>query len=146
MRRNWPVAAWFVSAALAAAAFGQSSAVRGSEACASCHSEIYKSYSKTVMATASGMAFDGLITGEFEHKPSGVRYSVYQKDGRAWMSYERGDDLRGQRELLYFIGSGVKGRSYLFSQQGFLFETPDVKTRTQLDRLIAELSGERDLD
>jgi hypothetical protein len=29
---------------------------------------------------------------------------------------------------------------------GFLFETPDVKTRTQLDRLIAELSGERDLD
>jgi tetratricopeptide (TPR) repeat protein len=124
MRRNWPVAAWFVSAALAAAAFGQSSAVRGSEACASCHSEIYKSYSKTVMATASGMAFDGLITGEFEHKPSGVRYSVYQKDGRAWMSYERGDDLRGQRELLYFIGSGVKGRSYLFSQQGFLFETP----------------------
>jgi len=102
------------------------SGVAGNEACASCHAEIYNSYLKTVMAGASGPAGEGLITGEFRHKPSGVTYRVYEQDGRAWMSYEREKEsgFRGQRELLYFIGSGVKGRSYLFSVQGFLFETP----------------------
>ena len=57
----------------------------GSEACSSCHSEIYKSYSKTVMANASGLAVDGVITGEFSDKTSGVRYRVYTQDeqGRA---------------------------------------------------------------
>jgi len=98
----------------------------GNEACASCHREIYNSYVKTVMATASGAAAEGLITGELRHKPSGVVYRVYQQDGRVWMSYEREkeSEFRGQRELLYFIGSAVKGRSYLFSERGFLFETP----------------------
>jgi tetratricopeptide (TPR) repeat protein len=122
-------------------------AVAGSEACASCHAEIYKSYSKTVMANASGPASDGVITGEFSDKTSGVRYRVYKQDEQAplgppgssplsseqapsrthtvWMSYEReSEKFRGQRELLYFIGSGRKGRSYLFSAQEFLFETP----------------------
>ncbi len=130
----------------------------GSEVCSGCHSEIYKSYMKTVMATASGPAAEGVITGEFDHKASGVHYKVYELDGSSraslgpgesvrlgpegagcargtdecvrsptvWMSYERtGDEeFRGQRELLYFIGSGRKGRSYLFSEQGFLFESP----------------------
>lgn len=144
-------------------------AAPGNEACAGCHSEIYKSYSKTVMANASGPASDAVITGEFLHKPSGVRYRVFQEDANArgasgsktrahtnseahtdqapldqapsnqassnhapsnqahtvWMSYERASEkFSGQRELLYFIGSGRKGRSYLFSDDGFLFETP----------------------
>src|SRR5208282_1692476 len=100
--------------------------VPGNEACASCHAEIYASYMNTVMAGASGAASDGLITGEFKHKPSGVLYRVYEQGDRTWMSYEREkeNDFRGQRELLYFLGSGVKGRAYLFSVQGFLFETP----------------------
>ncbi len=78
------------------------------------------------MANASGLAGDGLITGEFKHKKSGVFYRVYQQNDPVWISYEREkeSEFRGQRELLYFIGSGVKGRSYLFSMQGFLFETP----------------------
>jgi tetratricopeptide (TPR) repeat protein len=99
--------------------------VQGSEACAGCHSEIYKFYSKTVMANASGLARDAVIAGDFNHKPSGVHYRVYEQDGRVWLSYEREEEgLRGQRELLYFIGSGRKGRTYLFSEQGFLFEIP----------------------
>jgi tetratricopeptide (TPR) repeat protein len=97
----------------------------GNEACSGCHAEIYKSYGKTVMANASGLAGDGLITGEFNDKTSGVRYRVYKQEERVWMSYERASEkFQGQRELLYFIGSGRKGRSYLFSVQGFLFETP----------------------
>lgn len=99
---------------------------QGSEACTRCHAEIGSSYQKTVMAGASGAASDGLITGQLDDKDSGVRYRVYQQDGRVWMSYERGgrDSIRGQRELLYFIGSGKKGRTYLFADESFLFETP----------------------
>jgi len=98
----------------------------GSEACARCHAEITKSYRNTVMATASGPAAEGLTTGHFEHKSSGVHYRVYEQDGKVWMSYDRGgnDALHGQRELSYFIGSGKKGRTYLFSDQGFWFEAP----------------------
>ena len=110
----------------AGAPSSETKSVPGNDACRSCHSEIYNSYVNTVMAKASGLANDGLITGEFTHKPSRVHYRVYQQDGRVWMSYERESEegFRGQRELLYFIGSGVKGRTYLFSVDGFLFEAP----------------------
>ncbi len=103
------------------------------------------------MATASGPATDAFIGGGFTNKASGVTYRVYEQDdssraslgpsrslpGQApirthttaqkiLMSYERASEagFRGQRELLYFIGSGVKGRTYLFSIDGFLFEAP----------------------
>jgi Cytochrome c554 and c-prime len=98
----------------------------GTEACSSCHAEIANAYRKTAMATASGPARDGLTTGEFEHKESRVHYRVYEQDGKVWMSYERSgkDEIQGKRELQYFIGSGRKGRTYLFSRDGFWFETP----------------------
>ena len=129
MRLSPAIAASLLMVLVARPSLAQGSAVShdaGSEACSSCHEEIYNSYSKTAMAKASGPAADGLVTGEFSHKPSGIRYSVYQKDGRTWMSYEREKEsgFHGQRELLYFLGSGVKGRSYIFPVQGFLFETP----------------------
>jgi tetratricopeptide (TPR) repeat protein len=78
------------------------------------------------MARASGKAADGLVTGEFFHRNSGVKYGIFNRDGRTWMAYQREGERgpRGQRELLYYIGSGRKGRSYLFSVEGFLFETP----------------------
>jgi len=78
------------------------------------------------MATASGAAADGLVAGEFSDKSVAVRYRVYQQDGKVWMSYgyQGKNGVRGQKELLYFIGSGRKGRTYLFSDDGFWFETP----------------------
>jgi len=98
----------------------------GSEACSSCHSEIYKSYEKTAMARASGAARDGLIAGEFDDRISGVHYRVFGRNDRIWMSYGRKGEnqVQGERELLYYIGSGKKGRSYLFFEDGYLFETP----------------------
>jgi predicted CXXCH cytochrome family protein len=48
----------------------------------------------------------------------------------AWLSYDRptleapGRSLEGERELEYFIGSGHRGRTYLFEKQGFWFESP----------------------
>lgn len=105
-------------------AVGQSSA--GNEVCASCHRSIFDTYSKTPMANASGPAIQQLISGEFFHKKSGVKYRVYQQNGKAWLGFERQNDpsVKGKRELLYFIGSNRVGRSYLFQTDGFLFETP----------------------
>jgi hypothetical protein len=94
--------------------------------CAECHADIVASYSRTIMARASAPATQDLVPGEFTHKPSGVHFRVYSEDGKAWMSYERPGDpvVRGKRELTYSIGSGVKGKTFLFSEEGFLFETP----------------------
>jgi predicted CXXCH cytochrome family protein len=98
----------------------------GNEACAKCHAEIYKSYAATAMAQASGPAMQGLLMGEFLHATSRVHYRVYSENGQAWMSFERSGDneIRGKKELLYFIGTGHRGRTYLFSQDNFVFEAP----------------------
>ena len=98
----------------------------GNEACARCHSAIYESYQKTSMAHASGPAIDALTPAEFTHKESGIHYRIYGENGRAWLGFDRPGDpaVQGKRELLYYIGSGRRGRSYLFETDGFLFESP----------------------
>jgi cytochrome c-type biogenesis protein CcmH/NrfG len=98
----------------------------GNEACGRCHASIYNSYQRTPMAHASGPATEDLKSTSFVHAKSGVRYGIYSEDGKAWLSFERPGDpgLTGKRQLLYFIGSGHRGRSYLFSVDGFVFESP----------------------
>jgi tetratricopeptide (TPR) repeat protein len=78
------------------------------------------------MAQASGLATDNLIPADFVHQKSGVHFRIYPEDGKVWLSFERPNDpsVRGKRELLYYIGSGRRGRSYLFAVDGFLFESP----------------------
>lgn len=78
------------------------------------------------MAHASGNADENLISGEFTHQRSGVHYSIYSEAGKVWLAFERpGDPLvHGKRELLYYIGEGRRGRTYLFSDDGFVFESP----------------------
>jgi tetratricopeptide (TPR) repeat protein len=98
-------------------------------ACAKCHRHIYDSYERTPMARASGPAADGLIPGDFAHAASGIRYRLFLKDGQAWLSYQRTStdparSLQGQQELLYYLGSGKRGRTYLFQQEGYWFEIP----------------------
>jgi Tfp pilus assembly protein PilF len=98
----------------------------GNQACAKCHDKVYQSYMKSAMAQASGLAAENLVPGSFTHKPSGVTYGVYSADGKAWLSFERPGDpmVRGRRDLLYYIGQGRRGRTYLFSVDGFVFEAP----------------------
>ncbi len=101
---------------------------RGSDAaCARCHREIYERCEKTPMANASGLARDGFIAADFEHAASGIHYRITEDQGRVWLSYERNDFARpldGRQELRYFLGSGKRGRTYLFEQQGYWFEAP----------------------
>jgi predicted CXXCH cytochrome family protein len=81
------------------------------------------------MANASGPAAGGFIPADFLHTASGVHYRVSEEAGHVWLSYERENPspdkaLKGHQELLYFIGSGKRGRTYLFEQSGYWFESP----------------------
>ncbi len=98
----------------------------GNEACAKCHGAISESYKNTAMAHASGPATDNLIAGDFSHQASGVNYRIYSDAGTVWLSFDRPGDptVHGKRELLYYIGQGRRGRTYLFSDDGFIFESP----------------------
>jgi predicted CXXCH cytochrome family protein len=98
----------------------------GNQACAKCHAPIYESYMRTAMASASGPATESLIAGEFTHKPSGVHYKVASEDGKVWLTFGRLGDpfVHDKREFLYYIGHGRRGRTYFFSTDGFVFESP----------------------
>jgi len=85
------------------------------------------------MARGSGAAVDGLLQGGFLHTASGIRYNVFLRDGKVWMSYDRDATpgipneqtaLHGEKQLIYFIGSGHRGRTYLYQEDGQWFETP----------------------
>jgi len=78
------------------------------------------------MAHASGPAEANLISGDFTHQKSGVHYRIYSENGRVWLGFERrgAASVSGKRQLLFYIGSGRRGRSYLFTTDGFLFESP----------------------
>jgi len=78
------------------------------------------------MAHASGPATANLISADFFHSPSGVHYRICSENARVWLSFERPGDsaVNGKRELLYYIGSGHRGLTYLFARDGFLFESP----------------------
>jgi hypothetical protein len=98
----------------------------GNEVCSRCHASIYASYSRTNMAHASGPAEENLIPADFTHATSGVHYRIYREDGHVWLSFDRPGDpsVHGRRQLLYYIGSGHRGLTYLFSVDGFFFESP----------------------
>jgi predicted CXXCH cytochrome family protein len=88
------------------------------------------------MANASGLAADGFLPASFTHAASGISYRIVEQDGRVYLTFAREaaaglpdgaeDDrsLHGQRELKYFLGSGKRGRTYLFEQEGYWFEIP----------------------
>jgi predicted CXXCH cytochrome family protein len=91
------------------------------------------------MANASGLAAEGFLPGGFSHEASGISYRMIEREGRVYLTFVRNpnvsgslagpagiDDrsLNGQRELKYFIGSGKRGRTYLFDQDGYWFEIP----------------------
>jgi len=99
--------------------------------CASCHREIYGRYMKTPMAQASGPAVDGMVSvpADFVHKVSGVHYRITESSGMVYLEYDRSDKasggrLHGEEELRYFLGSGTRGRTFLFQREGYWFEIP----------------------
>ena len=98
----------------------------GNEACAKCHLAIATSYATKPMARGSGLATENFLPGEFRDPVSGVHYRVYVENGGAWLSFDRDGEapLHGKRKLDYFIGSGHRGKTFVFSEDGFSFESP----------------------
>jgi tetratricopeptide (TPR) repeat protein len=97
--------------------------------CARCHQQIYDSWKSTPMAHASGPAAEGFIPADFTHAASGVHYRVYLDHEQVWLSYERPDappgrELNGKQQLLFYLGSGRRGRTWLFEREGYWYEIP----------------------
>ncbi len=95
-------------------------------ACGQCHRDIFEKYLATPMANASGSAMDKFEPGAFDHKPSGVSYKLFARDQHAMLSFtsSRNPEIHAERRLDYFLGSGHLGITYLYSIQGYLFESP----------------------
>ena len=94
-------------------------------ACAGCHAAIFRGYEQTPMARGSGLAVEGKLEGGFRHTSSGVDYRVFLRADALWLTFDRASPpLDGERKLLYFIGSGWRGRTYLYQQAGQWFEAP----------------------
>jgi len=94
--------------------------------CGQCHAEILHSYLETPMANASGLAAERLKTGVYEHKLSGVRYSLSLQSSQLMLTYQdqKDPEIAASRKLEYFLGSGHLGLTYLYSLNGYLFESP----------------------
>ncbi len=89
------------------------------KACIQCHAAIVNTYQKTSMAKGSGLATEQLDAATFTHQTSGVTYKVSEKDGIARLHSTRESEvapLDDSEQLAYYIGSGIHGRTYLFSR------------------------------
>ncbi len=118
---------WLLGATLfALPAAAQTTVAKADAPCARCHSAIYASYLETPKAHASGLAADHLLPGEFTAAPSGVQYAVSQSASTASLSFSdpQNANIRGQHQLQYFLGSGHLGVTYLYTQDGYLLESP----------------------
>jgi hypothetical protein len=102
----------------------------GSKACAACHAEIFARYSATGMATSSGLVGTGRFQENFDSaaftdEASGAAYKIGKAGGKYEFLFSKSAPaLEGKRDLEWFVGSGGIGRSYLFSVDGFLFQSP----------------------
>lgn len=94
--------------------------------CEKCHRAIYRSYLLTPMANASGLAAERFIPGKFEHRASGVEYTISESGGTPVLSYRdlRDPSVSGHWPLTYFLGSGHLGTTWLYSLNHYLFESP----------------------
>jgi Doubled CXXCH motif (Paired_CXXCH_1)/Cytochrome c554 and c-prime len=118
------MAFWFVTAGAQRPV--KVSSVRTADAvCEKCHREVFEKYLATPMANASGQALDKFQPGVLEHMASGIKYRLFVRDQQAMLCFRRRDPyLRQERPLEYFLGSGHLGITYLYSVDGYLFESP----------------------
>jgi predicted CXXCH cytochrome family protein len=102
----------------------------GSQACASCHADIYRSYMRTPMARSSGRlseSKESMERSEFRDSHSAYAYRVGREGGGYFLEFTQqraNPPIQGRRPLEYFVGSGAHARSYMLSVDGFLYEAP----------------------
>jgi hypothetical protein len=107
----------------------------GSQACASCHAAIYRSFLRTQMAQSSGRAGtvepkEQFNRTEFRDSSGAFAYTVgHDAKGYYFNFRQQGKQatpkpVEGRRPLDYFVGSGTAARSYITNVGGFLYEAP----------------------
>jgi hypothetical protein len=104
----------------------------GSQACASCHAGIYRSFMRTQMAQSSGRVGTAEVKEQFDRtafRDSAGKYSyrVGLDGGTYYFDFRQqgtNQPIQGRRQLEYFVGSGAAARSYLLNVNGFLYEAP----------------------
>jgi hypothetical protein len=104
----------------------------GSQACASCHAGIYRSFMRTQMAQSSGRAGTAEVKEQFDRaqfrdESGAFLYTVGRDANGYYFDFRQqrtSQPLQGRRQLDYFVGSGNAARTYLLSVAGFLYESP----------------------
>lgn len=105
----------------------QPTSIRVADAeCRKCHKDIYDRYLSTPMARASGAAEENFVPGSFLHDHSNTEYTVSNKTGKPELTFlsEKDPRISGQYPLIYFLGSGHLGTTYLYRIDEYLFESP----------------------
>lgn len=97
--------------------------------CAGCHGKIHDEWERTPMAQASGPAAEGFIPADFTHSASGVHYRMVLDSGEVWLTYERPGAapdraLNGRQHLEFYLGSGRRGRTWIYEREGHWYEIP----------------------
>ncbi len=130
-RRVAVIAGCWIVLAFAGAAGGQASSgdADPDTVCANCHRAIFDEWKRTPMAKASGPAAEGFIPADFTHATSGVHYRMILDNGQVWLSYERPGAaadraLSGKQLLSFYLGSGRRGRTWIFEREGYWYEIP----------------------
>ena len=110
----------------------------GSQACASCHAAIYRSFMRTQIAQSSGPvgtaeAKEQFDRTEFRDSSGAFAYTVGRDAGGYYFEFRQqvtsqrpvtSPAIEGRRPLAYFVGSGTAARSYIINVDGFFYEAP----------------------
>jgi tetratricopeptide (TPR) repeat protein len=106
----------------------------GDKACASCHADISRSYRRHPMGRSLTPIADAEEAQWYDaahHNPFpalGEIFQVERRGRRVWHTETRRDAndrplYTFETEVLYAVGSGTRGRSYLTDRDGYLFQT-----------------------
>jgi Flp pilus assembly protein TadD len=106
----------------------------GSAACARCHADIYRSFSRTRMGrsltVASANVIQSLpIPAAFDSESLDRHFEVFSSEGKLYQSESQattnGSDIfRDTRAMQWIIGAGANGYGALLQRSNYLFEAP----------------------
>ena len=106
----------------------------GSAACAQCHKDIYKTFSKTSIGRSMSLVTPALLKtihapASVQDKNSNAHIEVEVRDGKLYQTeYEKGADgqeiYRDSYELEWIIGAGENGFGGLLKRDDYLFQAP----------------------
>src|SRR3954468_10031968 len=100
----------------------------GNQACVTCHARQFDSWRKTPMANASGRASEAVLRGSFSHSATRAHFEITESAQGLVLTYRKTassrEEIKGSVQLEYVVGSGTRGRTYLFQREGWWFEAP----------------------